>query len=991
MGMFEDYERFYREYTEKYGNQTVVLYHNGSFHEVYGLDNDTEQVGNVSEIAAFLGIKETRTATKILENSRKNPQMTGFNSVSLDERVEKLVNGGYTVVVVNQVPGTDPIIREMAYVESPSTRNNNIGPRDPYLVSIYFDRSWNRSSSQFYSYIGMAAIDASTGVSTFYESNSTISDPTLAEDDLTRFLQSFNPVEVVLMCGPGSGSGLDLSDMVRTWGFRLKNDDIGHRPTVFIDTESHKTVSKIPYQEEFLAGYFPNRGHLDPSEYLGMTRYDAARIAYIHLLDFCSNHNRRLLTSMAEPTLWNTGNVLVLDTRSIVQLNVIESYYDQQRQDSVVAMLTRYTHTGMGRRLLRDRLINPIADNIELATRYRMIETAVGSVGAPSGVVGGAPPHDEFRKIRDIDRLNRKIARGILTPAELHILDRSLDVAYRHNETMSGDNRDFREIHHVLSGIEAVRAIYLDILDIEEAGKCTVTEKMQDSIFKLGYNSEIDELSAKIRKINRTRDILCQRLSNLIAPGQCKYKVDLKGTSCYCVVTKAQYRKLQSNFPDPLSCTVDGTELTISWADLKLDNRNKSNVKFTLSILDDLQEQQNTSLSDLRQLSQRLYNALLTELRGSIGSKLQKIASAIGELDLYYGMAKAATCNNHCKPEPVADNGSGSHLSAVRLRHPMVERKHMYVPQTIQLGQQYEQRGMLLYGVNQTGKSCTMKSVGIAVIMAQAGLFVPAEQFRFCPYKLLSTRILSLDNIAAGLSTYAVEMIELRSILTRCNKNSLSLGDEVCHGTESASAVSLVAASIEHMSKKKSCFIFATHLHDLSKITEVTEIEEVKHYHLTVDFDGDRIVYNRMMLPGAGLGLYGIEVAKHLKLPLGVLENAYKIRNKYFMAEGAKDGAEGGLAQMKPSRYNQKVIVSKCRIPGCSEQATQTHHIRHQAAGESTDGMHMNNPDNLVPICDRHHDLTHGKGGGHGILVIFGYGADGHLECSERRKLDSLL
>lgn len=982
MGRLEEYEQFLTKYIEIYGNRTVVLYQMGKFHEIYGVDNDKEKVGNVAEIAALLGIKETRVNTSILDNNRQNPQMAGFNSVNLDERVDKLVNYGYTVVVVNQIPGTKPLQRAVAYIESPSTRISNEPSGDPFLVSIYLDRAYNRSASRYYSYIGMAAMDTTTGESSFYESNSTVSDPTLAEDDLTRFLQSFNPVEIVLnrsarvrdsqpgtAQGTAQGAGIEsdsLDSQVHKWGFRLKNESwgtgIGLKPTVFTDTGDQ--VTKLSYQEEFLGRYFTNRGHLDPSEFLGMAQYDMARIAYIYLLDFCSNHNARILTGLSPPKLWNTGNTMVLDTSSIVQLNIIESYYDRNRQDqdSVVSMLSKYVRTAMGRRLLRDRLINPITDPVELRNRYDKITNSADL----------ETKHKSFSKIRDLDRLNRKMALGTLTPAELYILNETLNIAYSCTD--------------VLADIPDIQSAYLDIVNIEEAGKCTVTDNMQDSIFKLGYNADIDQLSSQIRNVNRVRDILCQKLSDLIAPGSsyCKYKEDLTGQNCYCSVTKAQFKKLESNFPAKgLVFVVAGKEYQVPWTELDLDTRNKSNVKFSIVLLDNLLRQQSEDIDSLRQLSIKLYTELLIRLQTVIGERLKAVSSAIGELDLNCGMYRCAISNNYCKPELI--EADCSCLNAVRLRHPLVERDHAYIPQNLQLGKD-GQLGILLYGVNQTGKSCTMKSVGVATIMAQAGLFVPAEQFKLCPYQLLTTRILGNDNISRGLSTFAVEMLELRSILTRCNSHTLSLGDEVCHGTESASAVALVAASILHMAKQGTSFIFATHLHELSKMEEITSLDTVKHYHLTIDFDGDKIIYNRVMLPGSGLGLYGIEVAKHLKLPSNVLENAYQIRNKYFST--GTDAAK--LSELKESRYNHKKVMSVCKVPDCTQTATQTHHIRHQAAGKSIEGMNVNNPDNLVPICDYHHDMTHGKAGDQ-ILVIFGYGADQTLDCKVRKKVTSLL
>ena len=139
------------------------------------------------------------------------------------------------------------------------------------------------------------------------------------------------------------------------------------------------------------------------------------------------------------------------------------------------------------------------------------------------------------------------------------------------------------------------------------------------------------------------------------------------------------------------------------------------------------------------------------------------------------------------------------------------------------------------------------------------------------------------------------------------------------------------------------------------------------------------------MKEGSGLGLYGIEVAKHLKLPDKVLHDAYSIRNKYYNSPD-----KPSICNLKSSRYNANVIMSTCKVQGCTSKATQTHHIRHQAAGTTIDGVHKNHSENLVPLCDKHHDMTHGKHGDK-ILVIFGFNIDNSLDYKFRNKISSLL
>ena len=107
------------------------------------------------------------------------------------------------------------------------------------------------------------------------------------------------------------------------------------------------------------------------------------------------------------------------------------------------------------------------------------------------------------------------------------------------------------------------------------------------------------------------------------------------------------------------------------------------------------------------------------------------------------------------------------------------------------------QLGMLLYGTNAVGKTSCIRAIGMIIIMAQAGLFVPATTFTYSIYNKLFTRILGNDNLFKGLSTFAVEMIELRSILKMADNNSLVLGDELCSGTESTSALSIFTAGVK--------------------------------------------------------------------------------------------------------------------------------------------------------------------------------------------------
>ena len=981
MGILEQYEAYYNKYRDLYGDRIAILFQVGSFHQLYGVDNEEERICNLSEIAALLNIKETRVSTAILNNSRSNPQLAGFNSVSLDSNVERLVNYGYTVVVINQTgaEGPDGLVRDVAYIQSPSTTIDMTAPRDPYLVSIYVTQEQNKTMGRKYDYIGMSAMDITTGQSFYYEVSSSPGDPDLAMDDMKRFVQTFSPVEVIVNYPEGT-----TLPSIDSWGFCTANSGGGEdfkaaMPTAYVNTIILKDINSIAFQETILSDMLDIR---DPLDTLDLTHRPVATKSLIYLLKFCADHNTALLKAMNKPTLWGTGHYLVLDTRSIIQLGILESYYDQLKTDSVFNMMSSWTVTAVGRRTMRHRLLNCITDPIKLNKRYDDISRMSMPVTVypdkinitSENTLETMPLHDYLHRglkgIRDLDRMHRKLVLGTLTPSEFHDLDKNYRQIIKLFQT-DPHPEDEQRLNRFIK-------TYSALLNMNECGKCTVAEYMSDSIFVPGCYPDIDKISADIKYCDQIRTELLSMLSDVVLKSSncCKYKDGgSTGTGgCWVTFTKPQYVKFDQQFPKG---GITLREFTITRDSMTVDTRNKSNIKIEINVLDQLLVRQESLVCKLRSLSIKVYQDLLVKFR-EFAHDLDLVANCIGLMDVHQAIARVSEKYGYCRPVVAASSDTGmACLQIKQLRHPLVEKKCAYVPHDVELGNGAS--GMLLYGVNQSGKSCTMKSIGIAIVMAQAGFYVPAKSMLYYPYSNLMTRIIGNDNIDYGLSSYAVEMMELRSILTRANSRTLVLGDEVCHGTESASAVSLVAASLIHLDKVKSSFVFATHLHELSQMPEVSHIRQ---FHITVKFSPDgRIIYDRQIKEGSGTGLYGIEVAKHLRLPPAVLHDAFTIRNKYFPNTAVPPVPV-------PSKYNHDRFVSKCEIAGCGNSADHTHHIRYQseasAAGLVDGYKDINQKDNLIGLCEKHHNDVH-HGDGRQQLVIF---SRDHYEY--RRMLHSL-
>jgi DNA mismatch repair protein MutS len=337
-------------------------------------------------------------------------------------------------------------------------------------------------------------------------------------------------------------------------------------------------------------------------------------------------------------------------------------------------------------------------------------------------------------------------------------------------------------------------------------------------------------------------------------------------------------------------------------------------------------------------------------------SLLGKISQFIALSDVCYVKAYNALKYNYCRP--VIDKGaSKSYVNFKKIRHCLIEQlnsQELYVTNDLEIGT--SNNGLLLYGTNAVGKTSFIKSIGIALIMAQAGMYVPCEEFTYYPYEYLFTRVLGNDNIFKGLSTFAVEMCELRTILKNANNKSIILGDELCSGTESTSALSIFVSSLERLHSLASTFLFATHFHEILEYEEVKNLDSMKIYHMSVVYDREQktLIYNRKLRTGPGESMYGLEVCKSLDLPEDFIERAYAIRNKY-------NKSNVSVLEAKKSRYNAHKLRGMCEL--CNDyEGTEVHHLQYQKNakhGIINGEFNKNHKANLINICEACHNKIH--------------------------------
>jgi len=379
--------------------------------------------------------------------------------------------------------------------------------------------------------------------------------------------------------------------------------------------------------------------------------------------------------------------------------------------------------------------------------------------------------------------------------------------------------------------------------------------------------------------------------------------------------------------------------------------------------------------------------AIFQQLVYTFGENFQQpfehIIQFITLIDVIFAKASLAEKYHYCKPvlKELDCDKKKSFVDAKNLRHCLIEylqTNENYVTNDIRLGlnectsvneTDKDVNGILLYGTNAVGKTSLIKALGIAVIMAQSGLFVPCSEFIFYPYRSIFTRIIGNDNLFKGLSTFAVEMSELRTILRLANENSLVLGDELCSGTENASAISIFVAGIQRLERAKSSFIFATHLHEIVHYEEIRSLTEkslkLKHMAVVYDKEKDVLVYDRKLKDGPGNNMYGLEVCKSLNLPADFIEAAYEIRRKY---RDTNSSDSDSVLSLSSSHFNAQKIMGLCEKCGLS-LGTEVHHLQHQKEADEKgfitgkDGFfHKNKLANLVTLCETcHHEFHKSK------------------------------
>jgi len=929
-----------QEYFEqKYGKDSLILIELGSFFEIYEVDNDEMKLGKAKEIAELLNIQLTRKNKSILENSISNPLMAGVPTVSLERYIQRLIETKkYTIILIKQ-KGTPPNIkRYISNIISPGTNfEYQNEPTENNISSIIIDKNQGIYS------IGYSAIDVTTGKSLINEVHSSRDDKTFALDELFNLLKKYNTSEVVITL---LSKEIDLE-------WLLNYLEIASLPHTI-----NKEHPRITYQNELFKRVFEIDSLLSPIEYLNLELYPLATESLAVLIDFIIEHDESLILKINRPQFIDSKRFLYLGNNALTQLGVVA----KDSKDITLLKLIDKTSTSFGKRLLKERLLNPICDKEILNARYDLIEKV-------------SKNFEQFgrylKQVYDLERILRRVRLKKIHPFEVGYIFSSLEAI---GEIISLAHQNKIEIEESLQkDIEEFSSMISSTFEINICSKFRI-DQIEENIFKRGIYPNIDSLveyqNKQLQKIEEVasfveelfRDTKIQNSSGLV---QIAY---MESEGYYLSMTRSRFSLIEKSFKNS-KLTIDNK--TIFLGDFRLKML-KNSVKIYSELFDEVTKEIETNQIKLISLIKKRYEQTIEEIDVRFGNLIERLIDLIAKIDVAVSGAKSAWSMALTKPT-IED---GSFFEAIELRHPIIEanqKNGIYIPNDIYLGDIKDTEhkhimleatggknlfGVLLYGINSSGKSSLMKSVGLSLILAQAGFFVPAKRLRFGIFNKIFTRIVSQDNLYKGLSTFSVEMLELKNIFFRADKNSLVLGDEISQGTETLSALAIVSSTILRLTELKTKFIFASHLHQLADIQDLKSLDGVVFLHLGVKYDqkSDTLIYDRKLKLGLGDSLYGLEFAKSLHIDKSFLKKAYEIRDKLI---GTQSDIKS-LSKKQKSRYNRDLYLSRCAL--CDSIVEDVHHIKPQKLANDTgyiDHYHKNHKFNLIPLCKKHHDLVH--------------------------------
>lgn len=576
----------------------------------------------------------------------------------------------------------------------------------------------------------------------------------------------------------------------------------------------------------------------------GIEKLNAGVIAAGGILNYLQETQKANLSHLNKVTLYNPSDYMLLDHSTKRNLEIIFSMQDGGREGSLISILDK-TETAMGGRLLKKWVSAPLKKLEPILARQNAVDEFVNKKEIRKRLLL------ELKEIGDLERLVSKICTGRANPRELVFLKTSLKKIPILKELLS--TTESKALSQIFQQLEPLDQLAEKIQNaLVDSPPLSLVD---GGVIRSNYSAELDEL----------RDI------------------SLHGKDWIANLQKTEREK--SGIP---SLKINYNRVFGYY--IEISNTHKDKIPADYIRKQTLVNSERYITPDLKEYEEKVLNAedkiyelesqLFNELRlyvSSFAETIQNNARLVAMLDCFLSFAEVAEQYNYVKP--LVD--TSTILEIKEGRHPVVERilppGEKFTPNNCKINNE-EQQIILLTGPNMAGKSVYLRQIGLLVLLAQIGSFVPAKAATIGLVDRIFTRVGASDNISAGESTFLVEMQEAANIINNATAKSLILLDEIGRGTSTFDGISIAWAITEFLHENSDISaktLFATHYHELNEMSDL--FPRIKNYKVEVREYDDKVIFLHKVNPGRADHSYGIQVAQMAGLPKFVTDRAKEI------------------------------------------------------------------------------------------------------------------
>ncbi len=793
--------------------ESILFYRVGDFYEMF--NEDAELAARILDIT--------------LTSRGDGVPLAGVPVKAAVEYLRQLVGAGHRVAICEQVE--DPklarglVRREVVETLTPGALMQEgwvPGSRNNWMVAV---GAGKRESGT----VGLAAVDLSTGEFVL---------EVVGEHDLEEALSRLSPAELVISSGETHTLTRGAADPLTSPLTRIPASPL---LTVREDWE---------FDPDLASQELSRRFQLASLDGLGLGPEDAPAVAAAGaLLRYLGELQPGGLPHLSRPVIRRSEAFLWIDEMTRRNLELVEPLRAGPKGSTLLEVLDA-TLTPMGGRLLRRWLLSPLCDPAGINARLDAVEANVKDSR------GRARLREALDGVRDLERLAGRAAAGRVTPRELGALRDSFqrlpDVAGALTE-LAGSKLPGGGVSLALTDAADQFDLLADLST--ELGAALVERPpatlAEGGVIRPGYDSELDEL--RLLRDGGRQYIAALQQRERERTGISSLKVGFnKVFGYYLEVTHSHSGRVPADYE---------RRQTLATAE-----------RYVTPELKDYEARVLGAEERMAGREAELFGAL----RGSVAqavSRIQQTASVLARLDVWAGLAERAVSGRYVRPQ--IDDGFD--LTLRESRHPVIERmmpRESFIPNNARFTD--AERVALITGPNMAGKSTILRQIGLCVVMAQMGSFVPAGEAILGSVDRLFTRVGASDNLAGGQSTFMVEMSETSAILHSATARSLVLLDEIGRGTSTYDGVAIAWAVTEHLHDRVGCkTMFATHYHELMQLPE--RLQHARNYNVAVLESGESVVFLHRLQPGGTDRSYGIHVAQLAGLPQAVVSRAREI------------------------------------------------------------------------------------------------------------------